>query len=228
MFKNAYQEGFLTIFYSIGSKPLEIWRNQVKNGHLKRIVDEDIKSMALEIMGTNVSTTFISAPRDPKISLAIKLPFLVLLLKNMRKLFTFEVQILDDQKFLRRFRMSNYESKTRVKTFCMSMPMGLSPGWNQIHLNLADFTRRAYGTNYIETVRVQIHANVRVRRIYFTNKLHPEEELPNEYKIMMTKDKKPDPKKTPIPKARPPTPEMHSNSAPAIPVGSSVTDEAIQ
>jgi len=33
--------------------------------------------------------------------------------------------------------------------------------------NLSDFTRRAYGTNYIETLRVQIHANCRIRRIYF-------------------------------------------------------------
>ncbi|XP_055850775.1 cilia- and flagella-associated protein 20-like [Episyrphus balteatus] len=223
MFRNSYQEGFLTIFYSIGSKPLAIWRQEIKNGHMKRIVDEDIKSMALEIMGTNVSTTFVAAPRDPKMSLAIKLPFLVLLLKNMRKLFTFEVQILDDQKFLRRFRISNYESKTRVKTFCMSMPMGLSPGWNQIHLNLADFTRRAYGTNYIETVRVQIHANIRIRRIYFTDKLYAEEDLPNEYKIMMFKDKKVDPKKAPPPKARPPSPETSSNP---VPVNNTVFVEA--
>ena len=25
MFKNAYQSGFLSILYSIGSKPLQIW-----------------------------------------------------------------------------------------------------------------------------------------------------------------------------------------------------------
>lgn len=49
--------------------------------------------MVLEIMGTNVSTIFISAPKDPKQSLGIKLPFLVLLIKNMHKYFTFEVQV---------------------------------------------------------------------------------------------------------------------------------------
>jgi len=36
--------------------------------------------------------------------------------------------------------------------------------------NLSDFTRRAYGTNYIETLRVQIHANCRIRRIYFSDR----------------------------------------------------------
>lgn len=28
-------------------------------------------------------------------------------------------------------------------------------------------TKRAYGTNYTETLRVQIHANCRIRRVYF-------------------------------------------------------------
>ena len=42
--------------------------------------------------------------------------------------------------------------------------MRLDEGWNQIQFNLSDFTRRAYGTNYIETLRVQIHANCRIRR----------------------------------------------------------------
>ena len=56
--------------------------------------------------------------------------------------------------------------------------MRLDEGWNQIQFNLSDFTRRAYGTNYIETLRVQIHANCRIRRIYFSDRLYSEEELP--------------------------------------------------
>ena len=32
----------------------------------------------------------------------------------------------------------------------------------RIQFNLSDFTRRAYGTNYIETLRVQLHANCRI------------------------------------------------------------------
>ena len=36
------------------------------------------------------------------------------------------------------------------------MPMRLDDGWNQIQFNLSDFTRRAYGTNYIETLRVEV------------------------------------------------------------------------
>lgn len=34
--------------------------------------------------------------------------------------------------------------------------MRLDDGWNQIQFNLADFTKRAYGTTYVETLRVQV------------------------------------------------------------------------
>ena len=101
---------------------------------------------------------------------------------QLKKYFTFEVQVLDDKNVRRRFRASNYQSTTRVKPFICTMPMRLDEGWNQIQFNLSDFTRRAYGTNYIETLRVQIHANCRIRRIYFSDRLYSEEELPPEFK----------------------------------------------
>lgn len=93
--------------------------------------------------------------------------------------------------------------------------MRLDEGWNQIQFNLSDFTRRAYGTNYIETLRVQIHANCRIRRcaplpcldprppllrcraraladdarlgprIYFSDRLYSEDELPPEFKLFL-------------------------------------------
>ena len=107
----------------------------------------------------------------------------------MKKYFSFEVQVLDDKNVRRRFRASNYQSNTRVKPFICTIPMKLDEGWNQIHFNLTDFTRRAYGTNYIETLRlllfnfrVQIHANCRIRRIYFTDQLLSSKKIPEEYK----------------------------------------------
>ena len=65
----------------------------MRNGHIKRITDNDIQSLVLEIEGTNVSTTYICAPADPKKTLGIKLPFLVMIIKNLKKYFTFEVQV---------------------------------------------------------------------------------------------------------------------------------------
>lgn len=93
MFKNTFQSGFLSVLYSIGSKPLQLWDKVVRNGHIKRITDNDIQSLVLEIVGTNVSTTYITCPADPKKTLGIKLPYLVMIVKNMKKYFTFEVQV---------------------------------------------------------------------------------------------------------------------------------------
>lgn len=85
---------------------------QVRNGHIKRITDNDIQSLVLEVVGTNVrldlissylklyqispclySTAFITCPADPTKTLGIKLPFLVMIIKNLKKYFTFEVQV---------------------------------------------------------------------------------------------------------------------------------------
>jgi hypothetical protein len=55
----------------------------VRNGHIKRITDPDIQSSVLEIMGTNVSTNYITCPADANKTLGIKLPFLVMIIKNV-------------------------------------------------------------------------------------------------------------------------------------------------
>ena len=51
------------------------------------------QSFVLEVVGTNVSTTYITCPADPRKTLGIKLPYLVMIVKNMKKYFTFEVQV---------------------------------------------------------------------------------------------------------------------------------------
>uniref|UniRef100_M4FC92 CFA20 domain-containing protein n=1 Tax=Brassica campestris TaxID=3711 RepID=M4FC92_BRACM len=69
------------------------------------------------------------------------------------------------------------------------MPLKMDEGWNQIQLNLPDLTSRAYGTNYAETLRVQVHANCRLRRIYFAHRLYSDEELPPEFKLYLSVQK---------------------------------------
>lgn len=71
----------------------------------------------LEICGANVATTYVSAPVDPKQTLGIKLPFLVMILKNLKKYFTFEVTVLDDKGIQRRFRASNYQVRPILWVF---------------------------------------------------------------------------------------------------------------
>ncbi|KAE8750053.1 hypothetical protein FOCC_FOCC003177 [Frankliniella occidentalis] len=217
MFSGVLQSELLSIFYSCGSKPLAIWDCkpdakhivawQAKNGHIKRLTDGDIgNSLVLELTGTNVATTYITAPADPHASLGVKLPFLCMLIKNLKKYFSFEITVhtstfLDDKNMRRRLRASNYQSATRVRPFCCNTPLALSNGWNQvkfrfeaedwnvqIQFNLADFARRAYGTTYVECVRVQVHANCRIRRIYFSDHLFSEGELPASYRLLHADD----------------------------------------
>lgn len=186
MFRNAYQKGgFLTVFYSIGRSPLKFWKCQTREGHCKRVIDEDLNSTVLELMGTNVSTCKITTPIEPYKSLGVKLPFLTIVMKNMQKYCTFEIEIRDHENQLRRFQASNFQPHTRTNMFITQMPLRLDPGWNKIEINLADFTHRAYGTRYIETVCIRLNANIRLRRIYFSDQLYAEEEKPVEYRLFM-------------------------------------------
>ncbi|KAL3315025.1 Cilia- and flagella-associated protein 20 [Cichlidogyrus casuarinus] len=185
MFRNTFQSGFLSILFSLGSKPLQLWDKKVRNGHIKRIIDDDIRSLVLELIGSNISSTYISCPLDATKTLGIKLPLLVLIVKNLGRYFTFEVQILDDKGIKRRFRASNFQSTTRVKPYICTMPLRLDSDWNQVQFNMADFTKRAYGTNFVEALRVQIHANCRIRRIFFCDRVYAEDELPAEFKLYL-------------------------------------------
>lgn len=81
----------------------------VVNGQVRRLQDEDIQSNVLEIVGSNVQSTYITCPADPNATLGIKLSFLVMIVKNLKKYFSFEIQILDDKNVRRRFRASNFQ-----------------------------------------------------------------------------------------------------------------------
>jgi hypothetical protein len=63
--------------------------------------------------------------------------------------------------------------------------MRLDQGWNQIQFNLADFCRKAYNTGYVETLRIQLHCSCRVRRVYFSDRLYAEDELPPDFKLFV-------------------------------------------
>ncbi|KAK3808664.1 MAG: hypothetical protein J3Q66DRAFT_303933 [Benniella sp.] len=223
MFKNTFQSGFLSIFYSLGSDPLQLWAKRVgsppsassskskQSGgasssssstgdntlqstspppppiepHVDFVVDDTLNSQVLELLSTHLPSTFITTPSLATRTLGIKLPILVFLVKNLGKYWSFEITTLDDRGEKRRFRASNFQTSTRVKPYITTMPLRMDPGWNQIQLNLADYTKRAYGTTYVETQRITVHANCRIRRIYFSDRLVQESDLPAEFKLYL-------------------------------------------
>lgn len=71
--------------------------------------------------------------------------------------------------------MTSSETKSNVSPFVTTIPLRMMLGWNKIEINLAHFTKEAYGTKYVETVRLQVHPNIRIRRIYFTSSENSDE-----------------------------------------------------
>jgi len=56
--------------------------------------------------------------------------------------------------------------------------------WNRISLPLVEYTRRAYGTKYLETMWIQIHSTCQLKRIYFTeNEMNGDDMLPEEFRL---------------------------------------------
>jgi hypothetical protein len=64
----------------------------------------------------------------------------------------------------------------------------MDESWNQIVLDLVDFTYKAFNTKYKETVRVSIHANCAIRRIYFTEHNLNNKKIPADYKVFAAID----------------------------------------
>lgn len=57
--------------------------------------------------------------------------------------------------------------------------------FDQIQLNLAEITKKAYGTNFVECTRIHVHANCRLQRIFFADKAYADEDLPKDYKLFV-------------------------------------------
>lgn len=87
----------------------------------------------------------------------------------------------------------------------------LTTSWEHININLANATRALFGTKYAETVKIkvtakifggqqrcsmftlthctlafspQIHANCRIRSVYFADRFYTYRNLPNDYKVV--------------------------------------------
>jgi len=74
----------LSIFYSLGSDPLQLWGVKQDNiENIKMVIDNHINSNVLQIAGENPSKNFIAFPLNKKRTLGIKLPLFVIILKNV-------------------------------------------------------------------------------------------------------------------------------------------------
>jgi hypothetical protein len=75
-------------------------------GSCRILRDDDIMSEVIEVMG-DLKTNYITCPSNPKEVLAITLSFFIMIIKNMRFFYSFEVQVLDNKNIKRTFQLSN-------------------------------------------------------------------------------------------------------------------------
>lgn len=187
MLRNTFVSGFVSLFFSLGNKPLQLWRTVTgdsPSSWVKLVTDEDLGSLVLELVDENVSSTRIECPPLASDSLGIGgMPYLVLQMKNLQGYVSFEIELLDDSKTVRRFRCSNFQLESRVREDITTMPLLLEPGWNTVTLDLAKMVFKAYGTQLKEFSGIVVHANTRIRRIYLAQELIAEENLPAEFKL---------------------------------------------
>ncbi|KAF0985979.1 hypothetical protein HZS_4344 [Henneguya salminicola] len=127
------------------------------------------------------------------VSLGIKMPIFVMIIKNVNRYFSFELkvfrtvnsQVKDDSDTVRHLRASNYEYKTRIHQHICTFPLILESGWNVVTLNIIEILKKIYSSNYVETISVQIHGNCRLRRVYFSDRVYSEDELTSEFKLFL-------------------------------------------
>lgn len=187
MFRNKYQAGVIPILCGSGLNPLAVWSTNGK-GCFKRITDEDIETLVIEITAIQFCTTYISLPKDPRVVLGIKLPYLTMIVKYLKLPFCFEFEVLDSSMMKRRIRASNCKSSTSINPLLCHLPLAVDEGWNKIQIDLPSFTRRAYNTDFVEFLAMHIYANSRIRLVYFSDRWYADDELPQLYK--MTKPSK--------------------------------------
>tara|TARA_R110002050_G_scaffold252284_2_gene390504 strand:+ start:1284 stop:1871 length:588 start_codon:yes stop_codon:yes gene_type:complete len=189
MFKNTFhQSGFLSLYYSLGSKPLQLWQTHEgkdDGGVIHDVVDPQIQSKCLEIASENISSCFISCPALNSRTLGIRLPYVNLVVKNLNKYFSFEVEVMDDKDTVRRFRISNFQEETRCQSFICTLPLRMEEDWNIIQVNLADLTKVAYGTLYAETRRITVNGSCRLRVLFFADNAYSQEQLPPELRLFI-------------------------------------------
>ena len=135
----------------MSSKPLQIWDETICNGHIKAHHRSWYSKLCSRNNGNKCLDKFIVCPAEVKNTLGIKVSFLVMILKNLKKYFTFKihVQVLDDKNVWRRFWTLNYQWTTCVKPFRCTMPMCLEKPdsvqsfrfhyegkWNKLYQNM--------------------------------------------------------------------------------------------
>lgn len=168
VFFNKCEGTNVVLFHSQGSKPLEHFKTEISVGKIRRITDEILDCLILSITSFNVSRAYIQAPKVPADVLGIFLPIFMMVVRNVRSFFTFELEIASDESEQFAFRFSTFTQFSRVSKRRTTLPMRLHSGWNRIIIDLASLIRIYHGERFGYVSRVTVNANCHLRSIIFT------------------------------------------------------------
>lgn len=186
MLRNTFQQGYVSVFCSdkTDTKALQLWKVvQPIDGHVSFVQDEIIGHV-LQIKHANISTTRIELPGDANETLGITLPHCVLQVRPLdsKSHWSAEVGIVDAGGVSRALRISNYVEETRITPEICHIPCLLEPGrWQSVSLDLARLCHTSYGVSFSRVNYVVIHANIRLRRVYFAE--NNQGDLPFEFQL---------------------------------------------
>ncbi|XP_076760659.1 uncharacterized protein LOC143429102 [Xylocopa sonorina] len=174
--------GYVSLLYSVSDKPLEYWSKQnSQSGRIRKILDSDLLENVIEIQDFEQPHgygTSITCPPNSSQSLNVKLPILVVVIKNLNLQCRLQVQVTDIQNCLHNFQFTNAESeKQNSRGVICRVKLKLETGWNKLELNLLSLTETAFRRDYAATRRIQICGNCRLRRIYFIDKHYDDQEI---------------------------------------------------
>lgn len=175
--------GLVTILWSNGIEPLKFWSRNVGPGRIKRVMSGSTQGLVIEITSQAFCKTFIELPDDPRQKIGTSMPVLNLVVEFLNRPFCFEFQVRDDRNMKRRYRMSTCQKHAKRSPLFCHMPMKLDLGWNIIHVDLLKLTALNYGRCYAEFLGLQIYANCRIRRVFFSDRVYEVFEMPEEFRL---------------------------------------------
>ncbi|KYN20174.1 PREDICTED: uncharacterized protein LOC108760904 [Trachymyrmex cornetzi] len=173
--------GYMSLLYSVANKPLDLWSKHVSFGGKVRRVNDDLLhgDKVIEITGPHDNTipTSITIPAKALDILNIKLPVLILVVKNLNLRFKLEVQIIDKQQYRRRFSFMTYnvERLPSINASMARIPLKLDDCWNFLEINLQNLCHQVYKTDYEALQRVTIYPNCHLRRVYLQDRHYNDE-----------------------------------------------------
>ena len=78
-------------------------------------------------------------------------------------------QIVDSEGKERRLRGSTLERELKVQEEECTLPLHFTDGWNQVQIDLIDFTQRCFGTDYKETRCIKVSSNCQLHRVMLSS-----------------------------------------------------------